>query len=77
MCVAITSVFNTGARLSDSGAIKCIAINPLGRATSNAQLMVEGMLRHCAYFYSGYQDFIGSKKVCSSIETYPFVLLRY
>ena len=31
-----------GARLSDSGNIKCIATNVLGKATSNAQLMIEG-----------------------------------
>ena len=31
-----------GARLSDSGNIKCVANNLLGKATSNAQLMIEG-----------------------------------
>lgn len=31
-----------GARLSDSGNIKCVATNILGRAVSNAQLMIEG-----------------------------------
>ena len=31
-----------GARLSDSGNIKCVANNLLGKAASNAQLMIEG-----------------------------------
>ena len=31
-----------GARLSDSGNIKCVATNLLGRAVSTAQLMIEG-----------------------------------
>ncbi len=31
-----------GARLSDSGAIKCVATNLLGKATSMAQLIIEG-----------------------------------
>ena len=34
----------SGARLSDSGNIKCIATNLLGKAASNAQLMIEGTL---------------------------------
>ena len=31
-----------GARLSDSGVIKCVASNILGRAVSTAQLVIEG-----------------------------------
>lgn len=30
------------ARLSDSGVIKCVAANALGRAVSTAQLVIEG-----------------------------------
>ncbi len=32
-----------GARFSDSGTIKCVATNILGRAVSTAQLVIEGM----------------------------------
>ena len=32
-----------GARLSDSGVIKCVASNILGRCTSTAQFSIEGM----------------------------------
>ena len=36
------AVILKGARLSDSGAVKCVATNLLGRATSAAQLIIEG-----------------------------------
>ena len=36
------AVILKGARLSDSGAIKCVATNLLGKAVSAAQLIIEG-----------------------------------
>ena len=32
-----------GARLSDSGVLKCVATNILGRAVATSQLSIEGM----------------------------------
>ena len=40
---SILSKILPGARLSDSGNVKCIATNLLGKATSTAQLMIEGI----------------------------------
>ena len=40
--ILLSTIF-PGARLSDSGNVKCIATNLLGKATSTAQLMIEGI----------------------------------
>ena len=40
---SILSKLLPGARLSDSGNVKCIATNLLGKAASTAQLMIEGI----------------------------------
>ena len=37
------AVILKGARFSDSGVIKCVASNILGRCTSTAQFSIEGM----------------------------------
>ena len=37
------SVVLKGSRFSDSGVIKCVASNILGRCTSTAQFTIEGM----------------------------------
>ena len=42
----LSSIF-PGARLSDSGNVKCIATNLLGKAASTAQLMIEGIYMIC------------------------------
>ena len=39
--ILLSTIF-PGARLSDSGNVKCIATNLLGKAASTAQLMIEG-----------------------------------
>ena len=41
-----------GARLSDSGNIKCIATNLLGKSTSKAQLMIEGIYIQTIMYHS-------------------------
>ena len=40
--ILLSTIF-PGARLSDSGNVKCIATNLLGKASSTAQLMIEGI----------------------------------
>ena len=40
---SVLSKILLGARLSDSGNVKCIATNLLGKAASTAQLMIEGI----------------------------------
>ena len=44
------AVILKGARLSDSGAVKCVATNILGKATSSAQLIIEGTLQNFTTF---------------------------
>ena len=53
------AVILKGARLSDSGAVKCVATNILGKATSSAQLIIEGTLQNftsCLTIFKIFKD---------------------
>ena len=60
-----------GARLSDSGNIKCVANNLLGKATSNAQLMIEGK----CFIYTFHH--ISQEKSFNFIYIYIYIYIRF
>jgi len=53
------AVILKGARLSDSGAIKCVATNLLGKAVSAAQLIIEGDSSYPQIYKVYFIDFCG------------------
>ena len=58
------AVILKGARLSDSGAIKCVATNLLGKAVSAAQLIIEGLMAEAIFSLLSYLALVHLQLFC-------------